>query len=78
MHPQLSDKRIVCKDFIQALEQCHLSTWKKFTGGCNKYKDEMNRCLHAESMKRSAANRENSKIRQAKREKAIQEFVQDS
>ncbi|KAF9264892.1 hypothetical protein L218DRAFT_862396, partial [Marasmius fiardii PR-910] len=67
----------VCKDFIQALEQCHLSTWKKFTGGCNRYKDEMNRCLHAESVERSARNREMAKIRHAKHEKAIEEFESD-
>ena len=64
MHPQLADKKLgkcsssvafdpltttsVCKDFIQALEECHLSTWARFTGGCNKYKDAMNVCLHEE------------------------------
>ncbi|KAE9406439.1 UPF0287-domain-containing protein [Gymnopus androsaceus JB14] len=93
MHPQLADKKLgkcsssvafdpltttsVCKDFIQALEECHLSTWARFTGGCNKYKDAMNVCLHEESVARSARNRENAKDRQAKREEATKAFFED-
>ncbi|KAJ3855599.1 hypothetical protein EV368DRAFT_34274 [Lentinula lateritia] len=67
----------VCKDFIQALEDCHLSPWARLTGGCNKYKDAMNICLHGESVARSARNRANSKDRQAKREEATRAFFED-
>jgi len=38
----------VCREFIQALEECHSSAWRKFTGGCNKQKNEMNHCLRTE------------------------------
>ncbi|KAF7777499.1 hypothetical protein Agabi119p4_3571 [Agaricus bisporus var. burnettii] len=54
MHPQLSDKRIICKDFIKALEECHATGWRRFTGACNKQKDELNRCLRTERVARSA------------------------
>ncbi|KAF9066894.1 hypothetical protein BDP27DRAFT_1226859, partial [Rhodocollybia butyracea] len=67
----------VCKDFIQALEDCHLSTFARLTGGCNKYKDAMNVCLHKESVDRSARNRENAKERKAKREEATKAFLED-
>ncbi|KIK59662.1 hypothetical protein GYMLUDRAFT_44101 [Collybiopsis luxurians FD-317 M1] len=77
MHPQLDDKKLVCKDFIQALEQCHSNSWARLTGGCNKYKDAMNACLHRESTARSARNRENAKERKVKREEAMKAFLQD-
>jgi diketogulonate reductase-like aldo/keto reductase len=48
MHPQLSDKKIICKEFIEALEQCHNSGWSKFLGACNSQKDALNRCLRTE------------------------------
>ncbi|KAJ3801375.1 hypothetical protein F5050DRAFT_1574724 [Lentinula boryana] len=77
MHPQLSDKKLVCKDFIQALEDCHLSSWARLTGGCNKYKDAMNVCLHGESVARSARNRANAKERRVRREEATKAFFED-
>ncbi|KAF5376553.1 hypothetical protein D9757_008297 [Collybiopsis confluens] len=80
MHPQLDDKRLassVCKDFIQALELCHLSNWARLTGGCNKYKNAMNACLHKESLARSAQNREGAKERQVKRDEAMRAFFDD-
>lgn len=39
---------LVCKEFIKALEECHSNTWRKFTGACNKQKDELNHCLRTE------------------------------
>ncbi|KAF5357803.1 hypothetical protein D9756_001867 [Leucocoprinus leucothites] len=74
MHPQLSDKRIVCREFIQALEECHSSAWRRFTGGCNKQKDELNHCLRTERVARSAHNREAAKERREKAEQALKEF----
>jgi Cytochrome c oxidase biogenesis protein Cmc1 like len=38
----------VCRDFIEALEECHASGWQKFIGGCNVQKDELNHCLRTE------------------------------
>lgn len=43
-----SDDCVVCKDFIQALEACHATGWKRFTGACNDTKNELNKCLHGE------------------------------
>jgi hypothetical protein len=64
MHPQLSDRKIrafilvvvcafphnylVCQEFIKALEDCHANGWSRFTGACNRQKDELNHCLRAE------------------------------
>jgi COX assembly protein 2 len=39
---------LVCKDFIKALEECHATGWRRFTGACNRQKDELNRCLRTE------------------------------
>lgn len=74
MHPQLSDKKLVCREFIQALEDCHLSTWARLTGGCNKKKDELNKCLRSERVARSANNRETAKERRIKADQALKEF----
>ncbi|RDB23980.1 COX assembly mitochondrial protein 2 [Hypsizygus marmoreus] len=78
MHPQLSDKKFLCKDFIQALENCHSSGWARLTGGCNTLKDELNQCLRAERVARSARNRETAKERRAKTEQAWKEFNAES
>ncbi|KAF9483781.1 UPF0287-domain-containing protein [Pholiota conissans] len=74
MHAQLSDKKLVCKDFIQALEQCHASGWTKFLGACNKQKDALNHCLRTERLNRTAENREHARERKAKTDQALQEF----
>ncbi|KAJ3513223.1 hypothetical protein NLJ89_g3065 [Agrocybe chaxingu] len=74
MHPQLSDKKLVCKEFIQALEQCHAGGWTKFVGACNRQKDELNHCLRSERLARTAHNREMAKERNAKTEQALREF----
>ncbi|KAF9232144.1 hypothetical protein BU15DRAFT_90732 [Melanogaster broomeanus] len=52
MHPQLSDKRITCREFIQALDACHTSNWKRLTGGCNEEKMALNKCLRKEAKRR--------------------------
>ncbi|CAL1704102.1 unnamed protein product [Somion occarium] len=75
MHPQLSgDKRIVCKEFIQALEACHADSWAKWTGGCNQAKRDLNNCLRQDRLDQSAKNRENAKLRRGKTEKAWQDL----
>jgi hypothetical protein len=37
--------KVVCKEFFQALEACHADKWRKWTGGCNNDKHELNMCL---------------------------------
>ena len=36
---------VVCKELFQALEACHADRWRKWTGGCNNDKHELNMCL---------------------------------
>ncbi|KAJ2930083.1 hypothetical protein H1R20_g6991, partial [Candolleomyces eurysporus] len=74
MHPQLSDKKIVCKEFIEALEKCHASGWNRLTGACNTRKDALNSCLRAERIDRTAKNREKAKERNTKAQLALKEF----
>ncbi|KAH6918950.1 hypothetical protein BKA70DRAFT_1137289 [Coprinopsis sp. MPI-PUGE-AT-0042] len=74
MHAQLSDKKIVCKEFIEALERCHASGWNRLTGACNTKKDQLNHCLRAERVARTTKNREDSKERNRKSDEALKEF----
>ncbi|CCM02874.1 uncharacterized protein FIBRA_04988 [Fibroporia radiculosa] len=76
MHPQLSqaDKRIVCKEFIQALENCHGDSWAKWTGGCNQIKLDLNMCLRKERVERTSKNREGAKVRRQKTEQVWKEL----
>ncbi|KAF8841177.1 UPF0287-domain-containing protein [Paxillus ammoniavirescens] len=77
MHPQLSDKRIVCREFIQALDICHTSNWKRLTGGCNQEKTALNSCLRKEGVERSNRNRAKAKERRLKTEQAWRELHED-
>lgn len=77
MHPQLSEKKLVCREFIKALEECHASGWSRFIGTCNKHKEELNNCLRAERSKKAAANREDSKARKARAEQASKAFYEE-
>ncbi|KAG2147339.1 hypothetical protein BD769DRAFT_1566630 [Suillus cothurnatus] len=77
MHPQLSDKRIVCREFIQALDACHVNNWARLTGGCNQEKDSLNKCLRKERIERSTRNRAQAKEKRLKTEQAWRELHQD-
>ena len=48
MHPPLDRPHPDCEDIIQALKDCHANGWKKYTGGCNDIKVEMDKCFKAE------------------------------
>ncbi|KAF8797815.1 UPF0287-domain-containing protein [Phlegmacium glaucopus] len=78
MHPQLSDKKLVCREFIEALEECHASGWKKFFGGCNVQKDQLNHCLRIERIARTTENRTASKERNSRTDQALREFREAS
>ncbi|KAJ7063107.1 hypothetical protein C8F01DRAFT_985092 [Mycena amicta] len=93
MHPQLSDKKLglvlppcsalaltvpVCKDFMEALEQCHSNNWARLLGHCNRQKEDLNACLREERLKRTTANREASQERKIKAEESRQKFYKDS
>ncbi|KAI0078160.1 hypothetical protein K474DRAFT_1558748, partial [Panus rudis PR-1116 ss-1] len=65
---------IVCKEFIQALEDCHANAWAKWTGGCNQAKLDLNNCLKQDRANQQTKNREAAKQRREKMEKAWQEL----
>lgn len=45
-HP--ADHPTACRDFIEALELCHTSTWRRLTGCCNEQKSALIQCLRKE------------------------------
>ncbi|KAL7568991.1 hypothetical protein ACA910_021282 [Epithemia clementina (nom. ined.)] len=45
MHPPLDRPHPDCQDVIKALKECHRHTFKKFTGGCNRQKNELDTCF---------------------------------
>ena len=51
MHPPLDRSHPDCQDVIVALKECHLSTWKKYTGGCNRIKEALDICFAIEKEK---------------------------
>ncbi|KAH9967869.1 hypothetical protein BC827DRAFT_1123045 [Russula dissimulans] len=72
-HPKISTT-VACREFFDALQLCHANVWAKWTGGCNHAKRELNKCLRDESVVRAAKNREEAKLRNARREKALREL----
>ncbi|PPQ89102.1 hypothetical protein CVT25_006473 [Psilocybe cyanescens] len=74
MHAQLSDKKLVCQEFIEALEKCHANGWTKFLGACNQNKDDLNHCLRTERLARTKVNSEKAKARRVKTDQALEEF----
>ncbi|KAJ6547355.1 hypothetical protein B0H19DRAFT_953285, partial [Mycena capillaripes] len=67
----------VCKEFMDALEQCHSSNWARLFGHCNRQKDELNACLRIERIERTNENRETAKERKLKAEQARKKFYDD-
>jgi len=68
MHPHLhtaSSKG--CEDVMRALEECHARGFiHKMLGGCTNAKEDVNMCLRAARLERTAANRERAKDRNAR------------
>lgn len=77
MHVHLSDRKIVCQEFIQALEACHANSWAKWTGGCNGVKNDLNMCLRKERIDRTAKNREGAIQRRQRTEQAWKELREE-
>ncbi|CAG8433995.1 495_t:CDS:2 [Scutellospora calospora] len=65
MHPNLAyHEHPSCVDVILRLEECHRSSiFKKFFGGCNSIKRELNECLTAEYQVKRLKNAEEAKER---------------
>ena len=59
--------RLGCETLMAALDACHAQGFlHKMIGGCNGAKQDVNKCLRAERLERTAKNREEAK---AKRER---------
>jgi COX assembly mitochondrial protein 2 len=56
-----------CEEVMTALEECHAKgfLWKSM-GMCSDLKTQVNKCLRAERLERTAKNREQAKERRAK------------
>ncbi|KAI0136459.1 cytochrome c oxidase biogenesis protein Cmc1-like protein [Xylariales sp. AK1849] len=80
MHPHLHTKdNVACEEVMTALEECHARgfLWKSL-GMCSNVKLEVNQCLRAERLKRTAVNREVAKVKRDKLKKAWAEIDENS
>ncbi|KAL3418998.1 cmc1-cytochrome c oxidase biogenesis protein [Phlyctema vagabunda] len=65
MHPHLHTKdNRACEEVMTILDECHARgfMWKA-VGMCNGAKTAVNKCLRAQRLERTAANREAAKIK---------------
>ncbi|KAL8700650.1 MAG: hypothetical protein Q9201_005336 [Fulgogasparrea decipioides] len=70
MHAHLHTKdNRGCEEIMAALDECHAQGFlHKLVGNCNSIKTEVNKCLRAERLEKTARNREEAK---KKREKTL-------
>ncbi|KIN04830.1 hypothetical protein OIDMADRAFT_39304 [Oidiodendron maius Zn] len=65
MHPHLHTKdNIACEEVMTLLDECHARgfMWKAI-GMCNDAKTQVNKCLRAQRLERTKANRDTSKTK---------------
>ena len=68
-----------CEEVMAALDECHARGFlHKMIGGCNEAKLEVNRCLRAERLKRTARNRETAKAKKEKIQRVWKEIDEQS
>lgn len=64
---------------MQLLDACHARGFLyKMTGGCNAAKRDVNRCLRAERVERTARNREEARRRRERVEAGWREIEENS
>ena len=64
---------------MQILDECHTRGFLHvMTGGCNEAKRNVNACLRAERLERTAKNREKAKIEREKRLQLWREIDENS
>lgn len=64
---------------MTALDECHAKGFlHKAMGNCSALKHEVNMCLRAERLQRTAKNREEAKLKRAKMEKIFAEIDANS
>jgi len=63
MHPHLHTKdNRGCEEVMAILDECHARGFlHKAIGSCNQAKTDVNKCLRAERLERTARNREQAK-----------------
>ena len=72
-------RRLGCEEVMAALDECHARGFlHKMFGGCNEAKLEVNRCLRAERLERTARNRETAKAKKEKIQRVWQEIDEQS
>ncbi|CAI2192383.1 14772_t:CDS:2 [Funneliformis geosporum] len=76
MHPNLAlHKHPKCVDIILRLDECHKSGFfKKYFGGCNELKRELNECLTLEFNEIRKKNADKAKEQRKKVEELWKEF----
>jgi COX assembly mitochondrial protein 2 len=68
-----------CEEVMQALEECHAKGFLHGVfGGCNQAKREVNTCLRAARLERTARNREQAKERTARKRELFKEIDENS
>ncbi|KAK8089758.1 cmc1-like protein [Apiospora hydei] len=80
MHPHLHTKdNVACEEIMNALEECHARgfLWKSL-GMCSDTKHQVNMCLRAERLKRTATNREVAKAKREKIQQAWKDIDENS
>ena len=64
---------------MAALDECHARGFlHKMIGGCNSAKTEVNKCLRAERLERTARNREKAKEKKERIQKIWKEIDEES
>lgn len=64
---------------MNALEECHAKGFlHRSLGGCTDAKTAVNKCLRAERLERQRLNREEAKIRNAKKAAILKEIEENS
>lgn len=80
MHPHLHTKtNRGCEEVMNILDECHARGFLfKVVGGCNKAKQDVNKCLRAERLERTAKNREIAKAERERIERKWKEIDMES
>lgn len=72
-------RRLGCEEVMAALDECHARGFlHKMFGACNEAKREVNRCLRAERLERTARNRETAKAKKEKIQRVWKEIEEQS
>jgi len=80
MHPHLHTKNNrACEEVMTLLDECHARgfMWKA-VGMCNDAKTNVNKCLRAQRLEKTKANREAAKVKREKLEKVWAEIDANS